>query len=104
MSDIIGRQLSQKSKHISVITLMAFLLAFFLHSQHISQPQAESNNAADYQDCHLCQQGVDSPPKAIRLSAVFREGFPLVIAYFSISIDVTQAYVIPQLRAPPFFL
>jgi len=82
---------------------MAFLLAFFLHSQHISKPQSEQGAVDEYQDCHICQQGVDSPPKPVRLTPVARDSFSVEIFRYIVSIDTTSAYVIPQLRAPPFF-
>ncbi len=97
--------LSKKAKSINVITLLAFLLAFFLHSQHISKPPIEPDiggDYQDYQDCHLCQQGVDSAAKPPRLIVIIRESLALVILHFIASIDIKQAYVIPQLRAPPF--
>jgi hypothetical protein len=109
MSIVLNKHLSQKVdskqvKNISVITLLAFLLAFFLHSQHISKPQLEQNTAGDYQDCHMCQQSADSAPKPLRLTAIIRESLALVICHFIARVDINQLYVIPQLRAPPFSL
>jgi len=104
MSKQIVKPLRQRTKNISVITLMAFLLAIFLHSQHISKPHSEQNSIAEYQDCHICQQGIDSPPKFSRLTVIIRENFSLIITKFITIIDSKHAYASPQLRAPPFFL
>jgi len=103
MSTVINRPLSQKVKNISLITLLAFLLSFFLHSQHISKTQTEQNTIDGYQDCHICQQGMDSAPKAPRLTVIIKESFALLKQLSVVSIDIKPAYIIPQLRAPPFF-
>ncbi len=102
MSVVINTNLSNKTKNISVITLVAFLLAFFLHCQHLSQPLAEQSSVSDYQDCHLCQQGVDSPPKPLHLTLIVSERFTQVIRNFIDLIYVNKLYASPQLRAPPF--
>ena len=104
MSIVINSHLNQKTKIISVITLVAFLLAFFLHSQHVTNDHIEQNVIVDYQDCHICQQGIDSPPKAIQLTTSIRSSLALIILQFVESVNYTIAYALPQLRAPPFFL
>lgn len=105
MNGFINRHTNQKSKSISVTTLVFFLLAFFIHVQHIGQSQSQSHKEqstiGDYQDCHLCQQGVDSPPKLPQLSTIFRENFALVIFNVIAVFYTKNAYVNPQLRAPP---
>ena len=104
MKAIINKSLNQKVKSISVITLLAFLLAFFHHSQHISKPHTEQSSVGDYQDCHLCQQGVDSAPKPLSLTAVVKGTFSRVNLLFITYIGIKQAFITPHLRAPPFFL
>lgn len=104
MSYLINRPLSQKVKSISVITLLFFLLAFFHHSQHINKVHTEQSTVGDYQDCHICQQGVDSAPKPLRLTVTFRESFALVNLLFIVYVDIKEAYITPQLRAPPSFM
>ena len=79
MNDTLHKEISQQNKHISVITLMAFLLAFFLHVQHIDQPQKNQNAVGDYQDCHLCQQNLDSSTKVLNLTTVVSESFVLIL-------------------------
>jgi len=103
MGVVINTNINNKTKNISVITLVVFLLAFFLHSQHLNKPLAEQNTVSDYQDCHLCQQGVDSPPKPLYLILIVNERFTQVIRNFIDLIHVNKLYASPQLRAPPFF-
>ncbi len=84
---------------ISFLTLLAFFVAFFSHSEHLTQ----YNTNVEQQDCHICQQGVDTPPKAIKQSEIFLFAFDVVITSGFSELSVKPYYGMPQLRAPPNF-
>jgi hypothetical protein len=96
--------LNQKNRNISVITLVLFLLAFFLHSHHIINVHVEQNALIDYQDCHICQQGIDSPPAVIQFVAASSVPYVLVILPLVQKTKKITSYTLPQLRAPPFII
>lgn len=103
MNKVINSHLNNKAKSINAITLLAFLLAFFLHSQHIASDNIEHGSVADYQNCHICQQGIDSPPESIQLIESTGNYFLLHTPYFFEYVNSISSYALPQLRAPPFF-
>lgn len=97
-------QLKKRQIRQSFLTLVLFLVTFFAHSEHYAQVDFETFSTFELHDCHLCQQGIDSPPAAIRLHPV------LPVTYYSDEVCtssiilVTPTYLSPQLRAPPSFL
>ncbi|NQZ25868.1 MAG: hypothetical protein HRT55_06080 [Colwellia sp.] len=85
----------------SVLTLLLFCATFFAHSEHYTQVEFDAFSNFEQHDCHLCQQGIDSPPNSIGLYLV-STGIASIIKVRIIRVVLaTSAYVTPQLRAPP---
>lgn len=84
----------------SVLTLLLFCATFFAHSEHYSQVEFDAFANFEQHDCHLCQQGIDSPPNSIGLYLVSM-GLASVNKVRIIRVVLTSAYVTPPLRAPP---
>ena len=101
MANIIDKYLTKTTKSITVITLLAFLSAFFLHSQHLTLPQIEQSTLVDSQDCNFCQQGVDSAPKSLAFTAIIKGSFTRLISYFVALVDSVKTHFSPPPRAPP---
>jgi hypothetical protein len=99
-------QLYINKRHIrqSVLTLLLFCATFFAHSEHYTQVEFDGLSNFELHDCHLCQQGIDSPPRALAI-------YPVSTGRVNVSeVDITNAvfisatHVYPPLRAPPIFL
>ncbi|PKG85319.1 hypothetical protein CXF85_06930 [Colwellia sp. 75C3] len=99
-------QLHINKRHIrqSFLTLLLFCATLFVHSEHYAQVELDGISNFELHDCHLCQQGIDSPPRALAL-------YPASAGIVNISkVDIINAvfisatYVYPPLRAPPMFL
>ncbi|WP_019027228.1 hypothetical protein [Colwellia piezophila] len=98
------RQFNKRQIRQSILTLLLFCAAFFAHSEHYSQAELEVVSTFEQHDCHLCQQGIDSPPSPIGLYLVSTSIIHLKkIRIIDIAIAAT-AYVSPLLRAPPISL
>ncbi|KGJ91274.1 hypothetical protein [Colwellia psychrerythraea] len=98
------RKIRNRQIRQSVLTLLLFCATFFAHSEHYTQVEFEVFSTFEQHDCHLCQQGIDTPPNSIGL-------YPVSVGMANIDkvqiVDlalVSPAYISPQLRAPPSFL
>jgi hypothetical protein len=88
----------------SILILLIFCATFFAHSKHVIKVELGQLPTFELHDCHLCQQGLDSPPVSIVLQPLT----PLISnneATHTINDPfISVAYVSPMLRAPPQFL
>ncbi|WP_057832688.1 hypothetical protein [Colwellia sp. TT2012] len=84
-----------------VITLLLFCATFFAHSEHFTQVDFDAFLNIASHDCHLCQQGIDSPPSSIRLYPVVTSIARLNKIRIISVVLAALAYIIPPLRAPP---
>jgi len=97
-------QINERQIRQSVLTLLLFCATLFVHSEHYAQVEFNAFANFEQHDCNLCQQGIDSPPSAIRLYPI-----SLGITNFDkiriIKLElISPAYAYPPLRAPPNFL
>lgn len=82
-----------------VVFLLLFLTSSLVHADHI----ATYSTNAEQQECYICHQGLDNPPKVAQIN------LPFVTGYGQHVCDAIQVnfklnfFVLPQLRAPPTF-
>jgi len=97
-------KLKKRQIHQSVFTLLVFFASFFAHSEHFTQVEFEAQTTFEQHDCHLCQQGIDSPPAPLELKPA-KEHIFCITSTHQVSVILARAdYVYPLLRAPPSFL
>ncbi len=89
--------IQQDQTSISVLTLMAFLFALFVHAKHSTQQIL----VLEKQDCYVCQQNIDTPPKVTIVLPMNTAMVELAIRYVTANVITFTSYQIPQLRAPP---
>ena len=92
------QRVSKKLKTISLIALMAFLVTFFAHAEHIVKQQQDSG-----EHCHFCQQNIDSPSELPKLRVITSAIYILVISDITVLHINAPSYLQPPLRAPPSF-
>lgn len=99
-------QLKLKKRQIrqSVFTLLVFFASFFSHSEHFTQVEFEALTTFEQHDCHLCQQGIDSPPAPLELKPAKEHVFCIANTHHVSVILAPTHYIYPLLRAPPSFL
>ena len=85
----------------SVLTLLLFCATFFAHSEHFTQVEFDAFASFEQHDCHLCQQGIDSPPKSIGIYLVSTGRSSINQVRIIRIVFASPAYVTPPLRAPP---
>lgn len=94
-------KLNKRQVRQSVFTLLVFFASFFAHSEHFAEVEFDALSAFELHDCHLCQQGIDSPPAPLVLTPAKDHIFCLNNSHH-ISVMLASAdYVYPPLRAPP---
>jgi hypothetical protein len=95
-----------KSRRIrqGVFTLLVFFASFFSHSEHYAQLEFDVLSTFELHDCHLCQQGLDSPLTRLILKPVKFNSFHLLDTHPIRMVISSANYVYPQLRAPPKFI
>jgi hypothetical protein len=103
---IVLSQIKLKKRQIrqSVLMLLVFFAAFFAHSQHVAQVNFDALSTFEQHDCHLCQQGIDSPPAPLALKSAKETIFFIADSLYVTTAFVKANYVYPLLRAPPTFL
>lgn len=84
-----------------ILTLFVFCSAFFAHSEHYTQVELDNLLTFDQHDCHLCQQGIDSPPGELKLSPQTRSTFNHNKPSALNRVFIIEYYFSPPLRAPP---
>ncbi len=99
-------QLKIKKRQIrqSVLTLLLFCMTLFVHSEHYAQVEIDALTSFEQHDCHLCQQGIDSPPRSLALYPVSTAIATLCKAHIIKAVYISSLHVYPPLRAPPTFL
>jgi hypothetical protein len=87
---------------MKAIALMVFLLLFFIstlvHADHL----AAEAIAIEQQDCHICNQGIDTPAELPQIDVVVVTRYNLVTQAISTTDFSLNSFVQPPLRAPPF--
>lgn len=97
-------QINKRQIRQSILTLLLFCVTLFVHSEHYAQVEFDLLSNFEVHDCHLCQQGIDSPPSSIKLYPVSTSTINIGKVKISNVMLISSAYVSPQLRAPPSFL
>jgi len=96
-------QINKQQIRQSFFTLLLFCATLFFHSEHYVEIAPDIITSFELHDCHLCQQGIDTPPNTTRLSPA-----PSSIAKISKPritgvLFTAPAHIYPPLRAPPKF-
>ncbi|MCW8831869.1 MAG: hypothetical protein OQK09_00930 [Colwellia sp.] len=93
----------EKQPTMSALALMAFVLLFLtstlVHAEHLT----EQSINVEQQECHICHQGIDTPPELPKL-----QEHAIARYYFNVQDTITAdvkccLFVQPQHRAPPLF-
>lgn len=81
-----------------MVFLLLFLTSVLAHAEHL----ALQETAVEQQDCHICNQGIDTPPELPQIQAISVSRYNLV-TWKAVTTKFTLSYyVIPPSRAPPF--
>lgn len=98
-------QFNINKRHIrqSFLTLLLFCATFFAHSEHYAQVEFDGLANFELHDCHLCQQGIDSPPRTLALYPVSTGMVNISTVAIINAVFISATHVYPLLRAPPRF-
>jgi len=87
---------------MKAIALMVFLLLFLIsvlaHAEHLVQ----QNTTIEQQDCHICSQGIDTPPKLLQRKTTNFTLYNLVVLKEKVIQTTLSYFVQPPSRAPPY--
>lgn len=88
---------------MTVLAVMVFVLLFltstFVHANHLTEHSI--NN--EQQECHICHQGLDTPPELAPIQLNYAVSYYLKLQkIINVHFDVSY-FMQPQLRAPPTF-
>ena len=80
-----------------MVFLLLFLTSVIAHAEHL----VFQDITVEQQDCHLCNQGIDSPPELPQIQAVAVPRFDLVTSQKLTKISPLNDFIQPPSRAPP---
>lgn len=87
---------------MKAFALMVFLLLFLIsglaHAEHLVQQDINP----EQQDCHICSQGIDTPPKLLQIKTTNASLYGVVVAKDNVIQTPLSSFVQPPSRAPPF--
>lgn len=89
---------------MNAIALMVFLLLFLVSTLAHAEHLVSQATAIEQQDCHICNQGIDTPPKLLQVHANINTRYNLVTQAISTTDFSLSNFVKPRLRAPPLFI
>ncbi len=78
--------------------LLVLLWSTVSHSAH-----AEYFDITEQHECQLCQQSIDTPPDNDLSVQVPTRLNVQVVALFTGITPLTKSFILPSLRAPPYF-
>jgi len=87
---------------MKAIALMVFLLLFLISTLAHADHLVAQATAIEQQDCHICNQGIDTPPELPKVQAIAVSRYNLVISKIATAEFVLSNFVKPPSRAPPF--
>jgi len=87
---------------MKAIALMVFLLLFLVSTLAHADHLASQVTAIDQQDCHICNQGIDTPPELPQVYAIIVTRYNLVTEAIATTDFSLNYFVKPPSRAPPF--
>lgn len=80
-----------------VVFLLLFLTSVIAHAEHLVFQEI----SAEQQDCHLCNQGIDTPPELPQVQATSVTRFDFVTSQKLTQKLLLNDFVQPPSRAPP---
>jgi len=87
----------------SFFTLLLFCATLFFHSEHYVDVAPDTITSFELHDCHLCQQGIDTPPNTTGLSPVLLSIANISKTCITDVLFTAPDHIYPPLRAPPRF-
>jgi len=87
---------------MKAVALMVFLLLFLTsvlaHADHL----VIQETTVEQQDCHICNQGIDTPPELPPIQALAVSRHTQVISQLTTTKFTLNNFVQPPSRGPPF--
>ncbi len=87
---------------MKAIALMVFLLLFLTsvlaHADHL----VFQETTVEQQDCHICNQGIDTPPELPKIQAIAVNRYTLITSQLTTTKFTVNYFVLPPSRGPPF--
>lgn len=94
---------TKKTSTMTAFALMVFVMLFItstlVHASHV----ATNDINIEQQDCYICHQGLDTPPDLSLIKHDFIASYCHIVVDVSSAQFKVNAFVQPQLRAPPVF-
>lgn len=87
---------------MKAIALMVFVLLFLTSALAHADHLVAQAITVEQQDCHICNQGIDTPPELTQVQAIVVSGYKHVISKATTAEFTFSYFVQPPLRAPPF--
>ena len=80
-----------------MVFLLLFLTSVIAHAEHLVFQEI----TVEQQDCHICNQGIDSPPELPKIKAVAVTRFDFVTSTEFTQKLLLNDFIQPPSRAPP---
>lgn len=87
---------------MKAIALMVFLLLFLISTLAHAEHLVSQVTAIEQQDCHICNQGIDTPTELTQVQATIVTRYNLVNQVIYTADFSLSNFVKPPLRAPPY--
>ncbi len=87
---------------MKAIALMVFVLLFLTSALAHADHLAGQAIMVEQQDCHICNQGLDTPPELTQIQAIVITGYKVLISKKTTTKFAFSYFFQPPLRAPPF--
>lgn len=88
---------------MKAIALMVFLLLFLISTLAHADHLVSQATSIEQQDCHICNQGIDTPPELPQVHAIITR-YNLVTQAIATADFSLSNFVKPPSRAPPSIL
>lgn len=97
-SHLLGSNVPSMKAMALMVFVLCFLTSVLTHAEHLVSPSV----TAEQQDCHLCNQGIDTPPELPHVQAQANNSYSVIIFELIVAEFKRSNFVLPSLRAPPF--
>jgi hypothetical protein len=87
---------------MNAIALMAFVLMFLTSVLAYADHFVAQGTTTEQQNCHMCNQEVDTPPESPKIQAIVVTRYNFFTAKVTTAEFTLSQFVKPLLRAPPF--
>jgi len=95
---ILGSNVPSMKAMALMVFVLCFLTSVLTHAEHLVSPSV----TVEQQDCHLCNQGIDTPPELPHVQAQANNSYSVIIFELIVAEFKRSNFVLPSLRAPPF--